>query len=73
MRHEKKPIWSRDGALRPLLDPGTGGAARHWRELKPDAEQIWLELGCGKGRFTAETAAQNPNVLYLAVERVPDA
>ena len=45
----------------------------HWRELKPDAEQIWLELGCGKGRFTAETAAQNPNVLYLAVERVPDA
>ena len=19
----------------------------HWRELKPDAEQIWLELGCG--------------------------
>ena len=44
-----------------------------WRELKPDAEQVWLELGCGKGRFTAETAAQNPNVLYLAVERVPDA
>ena len=24
-----------------------------WRELKPDAEQVWLELGCGKGRFTA--------------------
>ena len=39
----------------------------------PEAKQLWLELGCGKGRFTAETAAQNPDVLYLAIERVPDA
>ena len=45
----------------------------HWRELKPDAEQIWLELGCGKGRFTAETALKHPDTLFLAVERVPDA
>ena len=45
----------------------------HWRELKPDAQAVWLELGCGKGRFTAEMAEQNPDVLYLAVERVPDA
>ena len=44
-----------------------------WRSLKPEAKQLWLELGCGKGRFTAETAAQNPDVLYLAIERVPDA
>lgn len=45
----------------------------HWKELKPDATALWLELGCGKGRFTAETARQNPDVLYIAVERVPDA
>ena len=44
-----------------------------WRELKPEAGAVWLELGCGKGRFTAEMAEQNPDVLYLAVERVPDA
>ena len=44
-----------------------------WRSLKPEAGQLWLELGCGKGRFTAETAEQNPDVLYIAVERVPDA
>ena len=44
-----------------------------WRELKPDAGAVWLELGCGKGRFTAEMAERNPEVLYLAVERVPDA
>ena len=46
----------------------------NWREkLKPDASALWLELGCGKGRFSAETAARNQNVLYVAVERVPDA
>ena len=44
-----------------------------WRKLKPDAQEVRLELGCGKGRFTAETARQNPQALYIAVERVPDA
>ena len=44
-----------------------------WRELMPEAKEGFLELGCGKGRFTAETAAQNPQALYIAVERVPDA
>ena len=44
-----------------------------WRELKPDAAELRLELGCGKGRFTAETAQRHPEVLFVAVERVPDA
>ena len=45
----------------------------HWRELMETAKEVHLELGCGKGRFTAETAAQNPEVLLIAVEMVPDA
>ena len=45
----------------------------HWRELMPDCREIRVELGCGKGRFTAETAANEPDVLFLAIERVPDA
>ena len=44
-----------------------------WRELMPSAREIHLELGCGKGRFTAGTAAADPDVLFLAVEMVPDA
>ncbi len=44
-----------------------------WRELLPGAREVRVELGCGKGRFTAETAAAEPDVLFLAVERVPDA
>ena len=45
----------------------------HWRELMPQARELHLELGCGKGRFTAGTAAAEPDVLSLAVEMVPDA
>lgn len=56
-------IWVRDGkALR--------GA---WRSLMPDAREIRLEVGCGKGKFTVETAAAEPDVLIIAVERVNEA
>ena len=44
-----------------------------WRELMPTARELRLELGCGKGRFTAGTAAAEPDVLFIAVEMVPDA
>ena len=44
-----------------------------WKDKLPGAAEVRLELGCGKGRFTVETARREPNVLFLAVERVPDA
>lgn len=44
-----------------------------WRELMPGARELRVELGCGKGRFTAETAKAEPDVLLIAVEKVPDA
>ena len=44
-----------------------------WRELYPQAERLEVELGCGKGRFTAGTAQAQPNTLLIAVEKVPDA
>ena len=47
--------------------------AGHWRELMPESKELRLELGCGKGRFTAGTAAAEPDVLFIAVEMVPDA
>ena len=45
----------------------------HWRDLMPNAREIRLELGCGKGRFTAGVAEAEPDVLFIAVEMVPDA
>ena len=45
----------------------------HWRELYPQAKNLEVELGCGKGRFTAGTAKAQPDTLLIAVEKVPDA
>ncbi len=44
-----------------------------WRSLKKDCAALWVEVGCGKGKFTAETAAANPDVLLIAVERCREA
>jgi tRNA (guanine-N7-)-methyltransferase len=44
-----------------------------WLASFPGRERLYVELGCGKGRFTADTAETMPDTLYIAVERVPDA
>lgn len=44
----------------------------NWRSLMPDAKRIFVEVGCGKGKFTVETAKQNPDMLLIAIEKVPD-
>lgn len=54
-----------------ITEPETRKGA--WRQLKPDATALWVEVGCGKGKFTAETAAANPDVLLIAIERCREA
>lgn len=44
-----------------------------WRENFPEYKKIFIELGCGKGRFTADTAETVPDTLLIAVELVADA
>ena len=44
-----------------------------WLESFPGYDRLYLELGCGKGRFTADTAELMPGTLYIAMEKVPDA
>ena len=74
MRMRKKPnLAPRMERCSDILISDPAQMRGKWCELKPDAIQIWLEIGCGKGRFTAQTAAANPDVLYIAIERVPDA
>ncbi len=45
----------------------------NWRSLKPDCTDLWVEVGCGKGKFTVETAQANPDVLMIAIERCREA
>ena len=54
-----------------ITDPAALKGA--WRSLKQDAAALWVEVGCGKGKFTAETAEANPDVLLIAVERCREA
>lgn len=74
MRMRKKPnLSARMERCTSLLISSPKDYRGHWRELKPDAQELRLELGCGKGKFTVETAEQHPEALYIAIERVPDA
>lgn len=70
---KKKNLDARMEACRELWVKEPAAHRGAWRAMKPDAARIRLELGCGKGRFTTETAAAHPEDLYIAVERVPDA
>lgn len=45
----------------------------NWKSLYPEAKEVRLEVGCGKGKFTAETAAAEPEILLIAMELVPEA
>ncbi len=44
-----------------------------WKETFPGYKELAVELGCGKGRFTADTAEAEPELFIAAVERVPEA
>ena len=44
-----------------------------WKEAFPTYKEIRLEIGCGKGRFTAEQARRDSDVLLIAIEKDPSA
>lgn len=56
-----------------LLVDTPEGLRGKWKNAFFDAAALRLELGCGKGRFTVECAAQSPETLLVALEKVPDA
>ena len=71
---KKKNLDRRLDVCAHLLIPEPGALRGHWREaLMPGAENLLLELGCGKGRFMAAQSADHPKNLYVALERVPEA
>ena len=70
---KKKNLIPRMEACGNWLIPDPFALKGRWRELMPQAKELRVELGCGKGRFTAGTAAVEPEILLIAVEKVPDA
>ena len=74
MRMRKKknllPRMERCGAYQ-IKDPYERKG--RWHDLMPEAKEIRVELGCGKGRFTVGTAKENPGAELIALEKVEDA
>lgn len=70
---KKKNLQPRMEACGRLLIPQPQALRGNWRSLFPQAKKLEVELGCGKGRFTAGMAAAQPDTLLIAVEKVPDA
>lgn len=74
MRMRKKPnLEPRMEACRAYLAADPVAMAGQWRSLLPDCRALWVEIGCGKGKFTVETAQANPDVLIVAIERCREA
>jgi tRNA (guanine-N7-)-methyltransferase len=73
MRKKKNLIPRMERCSACLIRDPYSMPGRWCSSLKPDAKELRVELGCGKGRFTAETAKAEPDVLFVAVEKVPDA
>lgn len=72
MRMRKKknllPRMERCGAYQ-IKDPYERKG--RWHDLMPEAKEIRVELGCGKGRFTVETAAAEPTCCSSRSKRCP--
>ena len=74
MRMRKKPnLLPRMERAAAVLETEPEALRGAWLARYPGHSALHVELGCGKGRFTAETAAAHPEILLAAVERVPDA
>ena len=74
MRMRKKPnVGPRMEACARWLVAQPETMAGAWRNLYPQCSTLWVEVGCGKGKFTVETAQANPDVLVIAIERCREA
>ena len=71
MRH-KPNLTKRIAECEGLLFENPEGFKGDWRKALK-YEKMALEIGCGKGAFTCDIAEANPDVLFIALEKVPDA
>ncbi len=74
MRMRKKPNMPRRiENCGTVLIEGPENYRGKWREMIPGYKELHLEIGCGRGRFTSETALCHPDILFVGLERVPEA
>ena len=68
MRIRRKP-WARpELAACPFNIDNPAEHCGHWAEVFPKQQPLHLELGCGKGVFTAEQAKRHPEYNLVAID-----
>ena len=73
MRLRKKPnLAARMERLAHLIISDPAALRGIWAR-KFGYEMLYVEIGCGKGQFTVETASQNPDILFIGLEKTGDA
>ncbi len=70
---KKKNMPARMERVASLRVDDPAEAAGSWRSRFPFDGPLEAEIGCGKGAFILKKALVNPDVCYVAVERVPEA
>lgn len=69
-RIRSRTIKPRQAALMETLLPELRVPAQSFepRDLLPDAQEVWLEIGFGGGEHLAAQAARSPGVLFIGAE-----
>jgi tRNA (guanine-N7-)-methyltransferase len=70
MRARKKKWAPAELANNPLIIKG-GESGQTLRGHFNNDAPIYMEIGCGKGRFITESARRSPHINFLAIEREP--
>lgn len=69
MRTRKKPWAQKELETNELLIKMPEAYKSSWSSYFNSEKPLHLEIGCGKGGFITKTAALNPKINYLALER----
>jgi len=68
---KKKHLNDRMALVSSFLIGEPSDMAGKWAQIS-GGRPLHLEIGCGKGKFICETAALNPDIFYIALEKIPD-
>ena len=65
---KKKNLETRTQNCAPILMQNPAELRGNWLDQRRE-QALYLEIGCGKGKFTVETAGAQPDALHVAVEK----
>ena len=71
MRVRKKP-WAQDELNTNIhVVAGPENQKGSWSKYFGNTNPIYIEIGCGKGRFLSQTAAFHPDINFIGIEKQP--